>query len=124
MKDMVPNRADNKAADLIRAVSKSALQLHMWLGCTDPRRTGSPAPGEWVPASLSQLEANSPSRKDLGLFTQREAGCESGLWFKMALAAVCSHVCTWVHVYTQTLPSFVTPNSPENYPVITAFLRS
>ena len=61
MKDMVPKRADNEAADLIGAVSKNALQLRMRLAGPQAQHRGSGSQR----ASLSW--ASSPSRKDLGL---------------------------------------------------------
>lgn len=61
MKDMVPKRADNEAADLIGAVSKNALQLRMRLAGPEAQHRGSGSQR----ASLSW--ASSPSRKDLGL---------------------------------------------------------
>lgn len=54
MKDMVPKRADNKAADLVGAVSERALRLRVRLGCAVPQRDRKSRAGEWVPASLSQ----------------------------------------------------------------------
>ena len=54
MKDMVPKRANNKTADPVGAVSESALQLRVWLGCAAPQRDRKSRAGEWVPASLSQ----------------------------------------------------------------------
>ena len=119
MKDMVPNRADNKAADLIRAVSKSALQLHMWLGRADPQQdrkssTGGVDPSEPLSAGRTALpgriwvcvSCTAGSGYVIELVVQNHFGC-----------CVFSRMPMGPRVHSG-LPSLVTPNSPENYPVI------
>lgn len=115
MKDMVPKRANNKTADPVRAVSESALQLRVWLGCAAPQRDRKSRAGEWVPVSLSQ-----PFQEGSG-----SVSCTAGSGYVIELAVwqnrsgcrVLSRMHTGPRVYPG-LPSLVTLNSPENYPVI------
>lgn len=116
MKDVVPKRADNKATDLVGAVSESALQLHVRLGRAVPQQDRKSSSGGVGPSEpLSAL----PGRIWVCVSCTAGSGyvIELVVWQNRSGCRMFSRMHTGPRVYPG-LPSLVTLNSPENYPVI------